>query len=607
MGASSALGRESARLGDKQRPASLITHHAEKLTVTGVTWRLRLNVGREVSFMGFDSQPLRAYVEHNFTYVAGLERNLHRFGDSPAMIDPVADRSWTYRELAADVERFAVVLSQHGVGPGDTFAFELFNTSQFAICYLAAHRLGAVGTVLNCRLAPGELACALRDARPKVLVYDAEVTSRVLPALEEVAPERETPTPSLIQVAPAGTSPDLPDGAVDFDTALSQADGRAPDRPSNLSTYDEVIRLYTSGTTGLPKGVPLPSFVEVMSAHDVIMHFPLTPQDRTLNMTPWFHRGGLHSGGPNPTFYVGGSVVPMREFDADTVLDWVGRYQITFLIGAPTALERLARAQEKNARDLSGLKGIVTMGSPLDAGSARRYMEVLTPNISNGYGTTETFWNTFLRPFDLPGMAGTAGRASTDDDVEVVKVFDDRIAEPDELAAKDGVEVGEVAMRSPKCGMSYSGETGSKDPKFHAGWFYPGDLATWDEHEFVTIVGRKDEMIISGGENVFPTQVESVLESHPSVLASIVVGLPDPEWGQLVVAYVVADPDAAAVTADELEAHCLASEDLARFKRPRAYRFVDKLPMTPTGKKKHVEATAMACREADTFVRPRHY
>ena len=154
--------------------------------------------------MGFDSQPLRAYVEHDFTYVAGLERNLHRFGDSLAMIDPATDRTWTYRELAADVERFAVVLSQHGVGPGDTFAFELFNTPQFAICYLAAHRLGAVGTVLNCRLAPGELACALRDARPKVLVHDAEITSRVLPAIAEVAPESETPTPFLIQVAPAG-------------------------------------------------------------------------------------------------------------------------------------------------------------------------------------------------------------------------------------------------------------------------------------------------------------------------------------------------------------------------------------------------------------------
>ena len=131
-----------------------------------------------------------------------------------------------------------------------------------------------------------------------------------------------------------------------------------------VAAQDAALQLYSSGTTGLPKGVPLPSFVELMSAHDVIMHFPLTPWDRTLNMTPWFHRGGLHSGGLNPTFYVGGSVVPMREFDPETVLNWVGEYNITFLIGAPTVLERLARAQEKNPRDLSNLRGIVTMGAP---------------------------------------------------------------------------------------------------------------------------------------------------------------------------------------------------------------------------------------------------
>lgn len=203
-------------------------------------------------------------------------------------------------------------------------------------------------------------------------------------------------------------------------------------------------------------------------------------------------------------------------------------------------------------------------------------------------------------------MAGTAGRASTDDDVRVMRVFDDRVAEPDEMAARDGVEIGEVAMRSPKCGMSYSGENGSKDPKFHSGWFYPGDLATWDEHEFVTIVGRKDEMIISGGENVFPAQVESVLESHPGVAESLVVGLADPEWGQQVAAYVV--PEAGTdVTADDLDAYCLASEDLARFKRPRAYCFVDELPMTPTGKKKHVQATGQANQEVQKFVRPCHH
>ena len=187
-----------------------------------------------------------------------------------------------------------------------------------------------------------------------------------------------------------------------------------------------------------------------------------------------------------------------------------------------------------------------------------------------------------------------------------MRVFDDRVAEPDEMAARDGVEIGEVAMRSPKCGMSYSGENGSKDPKFHSGWFYPGDLATWDEHEFVTIVGRKDEMIISGGENVFPAQVESVLESHPGVAESLVVGLADPEWGQQVAAYVV--PEAGTdVTADDLDAYCLASEDLARFKRPRAYCFVDELPMTPTGKKKHVQATGQANQEVQKFVRPCHH
>lgn len=558
--------------------------------------------------MGFDSGPLRHYIEHDFTYAAGFSRNVGRFGDAIAMIDPATDRTWTYRQLADDVERFASVLTGLGVGCGDTFAFELFNTPEFAICYLAAHRLGAVGTVLNCRLAPGELACALRDAHPKVLVYDAEVAPRVLPAIAEVAPETQTPTPALIQVAPAGTSPEVPADAVDFATALGQADGRAPELPADFSTYDEVIRLYTSGTTGLPKGVPLPSIVELLSAHDVIMNFPLSPLDRTLNMTPWFHRGGLHSGGPNPTFYVGGSVVPMREFDAETVLDWVGKYSITFLIGAPTALERLARVQEKNPRDLSGLNGIVTMGAPLDARSAQRYMDVLTPRISNGYGTTETFWNTFLRPFDLPAMAGTAGRSAPDDDVRIVKVFDDRMARPDELAAKDGEEIGEVAMRTPKCALSYSGEAGSKDPKFQDGWFFPGDLATWDANEFVTIVGRKDEMIISGGENVFPAQVESVLESHAGVAEALVVGLPDPEWGQKVVAYIVVDPDCDGLTADNLETHCLDSDDLARFKRPRAYCFVDRLPMTPTGKKKHVEAAEQAVRdvEAGRFVRPGH-
>lgn len=554
--------------------------------------------------MAFDSAPLRDYMEHGFTYQAGFARNLRRFARSTAMIDPASRRRWSYRELGEEVERLAVVLAERGVGRGDCFVYALFNTPQFVLCYLAAHRLGAVGAVINCRLAPGEIAHAITDADPKVFIFDAEIAGNAMEAVRIARKQRSSAVPHLLQVPPAGTDVDVPDGAQDFDETVEAATGTVADLSSDFSSYEEVMRLYTSGTTGMPKGVPIPSIVDVMSAHDVIMSFPLQASDRTLNMTPWFHRGGIHCAGPGPVYYVGGSLVPMRDFDAEKVLDWVKLYDISFLIGVPSTLEALSVSQAARPRDLSGLHGIVTMGAPLDAYAAERYMSVLTPNIFNGYGTTETFWNTFLHPSDLPRMAGSAGRPCIDDDVIVVKVFPDRMAEADELAAKDSTELGEVAMRSPKCSWAYAGENGAEDPKFHNGWFYPGDVATWDADNFVTIAGRKDEMIISGGENVFPTQVEAVLESHPGVSQAMVVGAPDERWGQLVVAYVVvSDPD---ITPEDLERHCLASEDLARFKRPRAYRFVSQLPMTATGKKKHNEATEMAADDMarGRFIRP---
>lgn len=554
--------------------------------------------------MAFDSAPLRNYMEHGFTYQAGFERNVQRFGRFPAMIDPASHRGWTYRQLADDVERFAAALAERGVGRGDRFVYALFNTPQFVICYLAAHRLGAVGTVVNCRLAAGEMAFAMADAQAPVFIFDGEIAANALEAVEIARGKQPGSVRHLMQVRPAGVDMQTPDGVEDFDEVLAASSGPAPALPADFSSYEEVMRLYTSGTTGMPKGVPIPSIVDVMSAHDVIMNFPLAPGDRTLNMTPWFHRGGIHSGGPCPVLYVGGAVVPLRDFDADRVLDWATQYKVNFLVGAPTTLEALTNAQQARPRDLSGLHGIVTMGAPLDAYAAERYMSVLTPNLFNGYGTTETFWNTFLRPSDLPRMAGSAGRPSTDDDVVVVKTFPDRMAEIDEQAAKDNTEIGEVAMRSPKCPGAYSGDHGAEDPKYHNGWFYPGDLATWDEDGFVSIVGRKDEMIISGGENVFPVQVEGVLESHPGVAQAMVVGAPDQKWGQLVVAYVVAaDPD---ITADDLERHCLADESLARYKRPRAYRFVQDVPMTATGKKKHVDLTAQAAEDMarGRFVRP---
>jgi acyl-CoA synthetase (AMP-forming)/AMP-acid ligase II len=539
----------------------------------------------------YDASAYKQVFEHHFTYLAGVRRNATRYGSRPALHDPASGRRWTYAELWRDVERLAAGLAERGVGAGDVVCFDLFNGPEFALIWLAAQRLGAIGSPVNFRLAAGEIAHVLDDSRPVAFIYDAQVAEAA-----EVAIARATHTPALISVVAAGTGLGLSTSAEPFAALFATGPVQAP-LPEDI--YAETTRLYTSGTTGLPKGVSLPAIVEVLSAHDVIMHFPLSPEDRTLNMTPWFHRGGLYSGGPNPVFYVGAESVSLSAFDPVRVLDWVQQHRLTFLIGAPTNLALLAAEQQERPRDLSSLNGIVTMGAPLDREACLRYQRLLTPRIFNGYGTTEAFWNTFLRPVDLPGHAGSAGRACTDDDVAVVRVFEDRYAAPDELVAQDGQEVGEVVVRSPKSGYAYVNQPAEQAARFRDGWLYIGDLATWDADGYVTIVGRKDDMIISGGENVHPTQVEAVLAEHPAVADAAVVGVPDEQWGELVVAYVVGAGDAnGALNVATLEAHCRDHPMLAPYKRPRAYRFVEALPMTATGKKLHYLIRSRATEDA---------
>ena len=534
----------------------------------------------------YDAQAYRQYFEHDFTYLNGFRRNVHRYAHRPAIEDPLTGTTLTYAELGEQVDRLATGLADAGVAPDDVVAYQLFNGIEFATLYLATQAAGAVGSPMNFRLAAGETSYILNSSRPRVFVYNTDLTDMVRGALERSAFR----PPVLVAV---GAGEPLP-GAVRFGELFAEVP-----RPLDVhrTVWDETTRLYTSGTTGMPKGVPLNSMAEIFSAHDVIMHFPLSPEDKAMNMTPWFHRGGLYCAGPNPTFYLGSSLVPMRTFDADTTLDYVQRYGLTFLIGAPTNLAMLAHAQEARPRDLSSLRGIVTMGAPLEREAALRYQNVLNPNIFNGYGSTEGFWNTFLRPTDLPAMAGTAGRACIDDDVAVVKIFDDRVAAPHETVARDGTEVGEVIVRSPKGSNAYFDSPDQEARKFHDGWLYIGDLATWDEQEFVTIVGRKDDMLISGGENVHPVQVEEALNEHPGVNDSLVVGIPDERWGQLVVAYVVAADPGLGVA--DLDRHCREHPMLSAFKRPRAYRFVDSLPVSATGKKLHYKVTEQARGDAE--------
>lgn len=521
--------------------------------------------------------------EREYTWIAGFMRNVYRYSDKTAMISPATDESWTYAELNRTVNKLSNSLLADGIKKGDVIMYQMLNCPEFAFLYVAAHKICAVNCPINYRLSAGEIAMNIDDSKPEVFAFEEENAASVKQALEIAAhkPKR------LIVIGKAE------EWCVSFNDYISAAPDTEPKIEHEHNIYDETTRLYTSGTTGRQKGVPITSINEVLSSHDVIIHFPLSYRDISMNTTPWFHRGGLRCAGPAPMFYVGGTIVIMPKFDADICLKYIEKYGITFVVGVPTVLERLTFAQERQLRDLSSLKGIVTMGSPLERAACIKYQRVLTPNIFNGYGTTETFWNTFLRPFDLPEMAGTAGGSCLDDEVRVVKSYPDRRAEPDDEAAKDGIEVGEVIIKSSaKSSYCYFNNDKETKNKFYKGYAYTGDLGTWDKNNYISIKGRKDDMIISSGENIYPTQVEEVLSSFDKVADCIVTSVPDKARGELVTAYIVKADES--LTYDELERYCKESPMLANYKRPRYYKFIAEIPRNATGKKPHNRAKKMA-------------
>ncbi len=530
----------------------------------------------------YDISMFQETFESEFTWLNGFMRNVRRFGYRPAAIFPAENREWSYEQLNIEANRLANRMKADGVKKSDVVFMQLFNSPEFLFAYIATQKIGAIINPANFNLSPGETAEIINHNQPRVYIYDAEMVKTAVKALSLCTHKPDV----VVAVNHSVRDFAAPEGHILYEDYVESADENDPPVDFAPHIYDEIVRLQTSGTTGTPKGVPLNNVNEVLSAHDVIMHFPLNPTDITMNMTPWFHRGGLHSGGPTPTLYVGGAVVIMRTFNPKVTLKYVETYQITFLTGVPSVLTLLATRQEKHPKDISSLKGIITMGSPLEKEQCIRFMKVLTPNLFNGYGTTETFWNTFLRPFDLPEMSGTAGRSCTDDEVRIVKVYDDRKAEPDDVVATDNTEEGEIIIKCPqKSTYCYVNNPKSTEEKFYKGWMYTGDIGTWDEKQFITIAGRKDDMIISKGENIYPARIEEVINLHPKVSECIVTGVPDSTRGESLAAYVIKADDT--LTVQELLDYCTESPNLSKYQVPRYYRFVTELPHTATGKKQH--------------------
>lgn len=529
--------------------------------------------------------------EHEYTWLKGFMRNVARFPHKNALIDPETNRFWDYELLNQESNRLAQSLQSLGIGKNDIVMSALRNCPEFAFSYIGPRKIGAILLAANFNLAAGELALLINQNKPKAVIYSANI-AKIMAEAEKLTQWK----PQKFILADNVEKAELPQGHISYEDFIKSAGIEEPKISFRPHIYDEVLRLCTSGTTALPKLVPLNDINEVLSAHDVIMHYPMNSNDVTMNMTPWFHRGGCHSGGVCPVFYAGACAVVMRKFQPTKALEWVEKYKITYLMGAPSNLAILARAQEKTKLNLESLKGLVTMGAPLSKADCIRFMEILTPNIFNGYGTTETFWNSFLRPYNLPDGAGSVGASCTDDEVRVVKVFDDRKAEPDETVEKDNQSEGEIIIHAPeKTTFTYIDDPKMSAEKFYKGWLYTGDTGVWNQDLIVTVRGRKDDMIITSAENIYPTQIEEAINEHPKVKDTIVTSVPDKIRGQAVVAYVV--PADKSLTIKELFDFCTNHKMLSAYKRPRYFALIDELPQTATGKKKHFEIKKRAAKD----------
>ncbi|WP_211694266.1 long-chain-fatty-acid--CoA ligase [Natronomonas salina] len=494
-----------------------------------------------------------------------LELTADRYPEKEALVYPRKDQSYTYAEFDERATRLANALADLGVGKGDRVSTMLYNGSEIVLTAYACGKLGAVFNPLNYRLPAGEVEFICNDAGSSVLLFEADTREAVEGAREDLETVEE-----FVYVDEDG-----PEYARDF-YAMVEAAPAEP--PSTVVNADDVYAfIYTSGTTGRPKGV-------VHEHRDMVEHSlicvaegGIRKDDVGLSALPLYHCAELHAN-LFPRVHVGATNVVHHEFDPAAVLQAVDEHDVTLFFAAPTAWNGLVQAADAVDADTTSLRLGFYGASPMPKDVLDACMDRFCEDYLQAYGMTEIGpCGTFQHPDEQLSKQGSAGLPALNHDLRIVEPG----AAPD--ATVERGEIGEILLAGPCTMREYWNrpEATAESLREYGGveWYYSGDLGYRDEDGYLFVVDRKDDMIISGGENVYPTEVEDVLFSHPDVVEAAVVGQPDEEWGELVVAYVVGDVDG-----ETLDAHVRDSDDLADFKRPREYHLVEELPKNPSGK-----------------------
>jgi fatty-acyl-CoA synthase len=493
---------------------------------------------------------------------------IRRSPDRTALVT-LGEDEISYRQLGERLASTVQVLRDHGVGAGDRVAFAAANRPDVVVVLAAALHLGATFVPLNTRLSPSELRFIVRDAGVRLLVADAAMAAHLAPVRDELGVEHalRLPEPDPAAADAAGAPP----------VGWTDLAGVTPSTPAPLGPPaatdpdDVAVLMYTSGTTGDPKGAMITHGNIVATVHNLMLLIPMGPASGMLAMAPLFHVGAMAL--VLGTLATGGRVVVLRAFDPSAVFDAIEAQPVTFTFGVPAMLQAMAGEPRFAAADLSAVL-LMCAGAPVPESLLHQYLE-RGAKVTQGYGLTESTAVVSLLESDVAAAKlGSAGMPYPLTAVEIRDADGAAVTEP-------GVD-GEIWIKGRNVVSGYwNRPEATAALRDEDGWLRTGDAGHLDAEGYLYITDRIKDMLITGGENVYPAEVEKVLAGHPDVAEVAVVGTPDERWGEVVTAVVVPAPGAA-LDLDAVQAH--ARRHLGGYKVPRRLEIVDQLPRNASGK-----------------------